>query len=144
MLVVSESTCLNGELRVTIQTNLWIKTGNQSSNQNGEVGMMRKVNLTAALFSTVFMAASIARPQAHATNFIVNGSFEADFFTGSGHGYRLGLVSNDITGWCNQWLVLGEAGSQTDTIQQPTAGLAVGNIYNRTFRSEERRVGKEC
>jgi PEP-CTERM motif/Protein of unknown function (DUF642) len=78
---------------------------------------------------------------ASATEFIVNGSFEADPFTGSGLGYKLGLVGNDVTGWFipssdgtypwglqntnafgagptpygNQWLVLGETGASGGT-----------------------------
>jgi hypothetical protein len=78
---------------------------------------------------------------ASATEFIVNGSFEADAFTGSGVGFKLGLVGNDVTGWFipssdgvypwglqntnafgggptpygNQWLVLGETGASGGT-----------------------------
>ncbi|MBW2282692.1 MAG: hypothetical protein JRG82_18295, partial [Deltaproteobacteria bacterium] len=38
-------------------------------------------------------------PAAAPGNLVVNGSFEADPFTGSGLGFLLALIGNDVTGW---------------------------------------------
>jgi hypothetical protein len=93
-------------------------------------------------------------------NLVVNGSFETDPCTGSGQGYKLGLVGTAITGWViqttdgtypwclqntnafgagpaadgNQWLVLGEVFANTSrTIQQTLTGLNPGGTYKLTF-----------
>ena len=92
--------------------------------------------LIAAAAATALGAAS-APVQVSANELVVNGSFEADSFTGSGLGYRLGLVGSDVTGWFipasdgtypwglqnvnafgagpardgNQWIVIGETGA---------------------------------
>ena len=50
-----------------------------------------------AIGAVALVAMSAPNPTNAAT--IVNGSFEADPFTGSGFGYRLGLSGNDVTGW---------------------------------------------
>jgi hypothetical protein len=119
---------------------------------------MIKSVLLAAMLTT---AIGILAPQhARAAQFITNGSFEADSFTGSGLGYRLGLTGNAVTGWFipasdgtypwglqntnafgggpaaqgNQWLVLGEVSTHVDyTIQQTMTGLTPGQTYNLTF-----------
>jgi hypothetical protein len=93
-------------------------------------------------------------------NLVVNGSFEADPCTGTGPGYKEGLVGGSVTGWfipasdtiypwClqnmngfsagpaasgNQWLVLGRvATSVSYTIQQTLTGLTPGGTYNLSF-----------
>jgi uncharacterized repeat protein (TIGR01451 family) len=93
-------------------------------------------------------------------NLVVNGSFEADPCTGSGLGYKLGLVGTAVTGWnipatdgiypwClqnvnafgagpaasgNQWLVLGEVSANVSrTIQQTLTGLNPGSTYMLSF-----------
>lgn len=102
----------------------------------------------------------IAGAAAGQTNLVVNGSFEADPCTGSGFGYKSGLVGNAVTGWfipgsdgtypwClqnvnafsagptpygNQWLVLGEVFTGVQyTIQQTITGLTPGNTYKLSF-----------
>lgn len=112
----------------------------------------------AAIAASVFLTAV---PQAAtAGDLIVNGSFEADSFTSSTPGQRLGLLGNDVTGWFipagdgiypwglqnvnpyaagpadtgNQWLVLGQVSASTDyTIQQTVNGLTNGASYTMTF-----------
>lgn len=93
-------------------------------------------------------------------NLVVNGSFETDPCTGSGLGYKLGLVGTAVTGWViqttdgtypwclqntnafsagpaadgNQWLVLGEVSANTSrTIQQTLTGLNPGGTYKLSF-----------
>jgi hypothetical protein len=121
------------------------------------MGIIRSTVLAVA--PAAVLLATAAPQQAHAVNFIVNGSFEADSFS-SGSGYRLGLVNNDVTGWFipssdgtypwglenanafgagpadtgNQWLVLGEVAARTDyTIQQTMTGLNPGSTYKLSF-----------
>jgi len=93
-------------------------------------------------------------------NLVVNGSFETDPCTGSGVGFKLGLIGSAVTGWnipatdgtypwClqnsnafsagpaaagNQWLVLGEVATAVPyTIQQTLTGLNPGGTYMLTF-----------
>jgi hypothetical protein len=93
-------------------------------------------------------------------NLVVNGSFETDPCTGSGVGFKFGLVGNAVTGWfipasdgtypwClqngnsfaagpaasgNQWLVLGEVSTSVlYTIQQTLTGLTPGSTYKLSF-----------
>jgi hypothetical protein len=122
---------------------------------------MKKLGKKTIASAAVALAACFLTPgsPAHA-NLIVNGSFEADAFTGSGLGYRLGLNGNDVTGWFipasdgtypwglqnvnafgggpaaegNQWLVLGEEASGVQySIQQTIGGLTAGNMYSLSF-----------
>jgi len=116
---------------------------------------MRLLPFTRA--AAIVLLGLCASPAAHAAEFIVNGSFEANPFTGSGN-YQLGLVGNAVTGWFipssdgtypwglqngafgastpygNQFLVLGEVGSGVSyTIQQTMTGLVVGQTYTLSF-----------
>ena len=122
------------------------------------------MNMRSILFVTalaVGLAAGVSAP-ANATNLIVNGSFEANPFNGSGMGWTSNLTGNDVTGWFipaasntfgdprgwqnsnaigagpaadgNQWLVIGSsAGAQDLTIQQTIHGLTPGQSYDLTF-----------
>jgi uncharacterized protein DUF642 len=126
-----------------------------------------EMRIPKSLLTSCFQIAGLAclslillTPPALWADFVVNGSFEADSFTGSGVGYRLGLSGNDVTGWFipasdgvypwglqninafgagpaadgNQWLVLGryDTGAQY-TIQQELTGLSAGSTYLLSF-----------
>jgi hypothetical protein len=102
---------------------------------------MKSLRFLASTATLAAISFIILSPSARADEFVVNGSFEADPFTGSGLGYKLGLVGSDVTGWFipasdgtypwglqntnafgagpaadgNQWLVLGETGASGGT-----------------------------
>ena len=114
---------------------------------------MRKfLNITVASLALLICCAGQSQ-----ANLIVNGSFEADPFTGNGQ-YQLGLVGNAVTGWYipsgdgiypwglqngafgastpfgNQWVVLGRYGTPNQfTIQQTLNGLVVNSTYQLSF-----------
>jgi len=117
---------------------------------------MKLLLTTTALAVLVLCMASPALGQ----NLVVNGSFETDPCTGSGAGFKLGLVGTAITGWnipatdgvypwClqntnaysagpaaagSQWLVLGEVATGVPyTIQQTLNGLNPGTTYMLSF-----------
>lgn len=89
---------------------------------------------SASTMCLVLLTASCVLSPAARADFIINGSFEAGTFTGSGPGYKLGITDADVPGWHipasdgtypwglqnvnlfsagpaadgNQWIVLGE------------------------------------
>lgn len=113
-----------------------------------------------AIGLAVLILCMLAPAAGQTTNVVVNGSFEANACTGSGTGYKLGLVGTAISGWfipssdgtypwClqnvnafsagptpygNQWLVLGEVNTGVSyTIQQTLRGLTPGSTYKLSF-----------
>jgi hypothetical protein len=47
----------------------------------------------------LLLGATGASHRAHASQFIVNGSFEDNVFNNTGRGFSVGLVGTDVTGW---------------------------------------------
>lgn len=121
--------------------------------------MHTRSSLTAAVAAGLVALAAGAIATPASANLVANGSFEADNFNAGG-GYRLGLVGNDVTGWYipagdgvypwglqngngygagpadtgNQWLVLGEQGTDHQyTIQQTVNGLTPGGTYTLSW-----------
>src|ERR1700730_11224405 len=122
-------------------------------------GTMKRLWATMAL---AVLALCMVSPSMGQTghNLVVNGSFEADPCTGTGPGYKEGLVggsvpawfipaSDQVYPWClqnvngfsagpaasgNQWLVLGRVSTGVPyTIQQTLSGLTPGGTYNLSF-----------
>ncbi|MHB8529448.1 MAG: PEPxxWA-CTERM sorting domain-containing protein [Caulobacteraceae bacterium] len=117
---------------------------------------MTKGSILAGASALAAAVSVVAAPQAaSATEFIVNGSFEANNW---GPTYVLGLIGNDVTGWYipngdgiypwginngsgygpadtgSQFLVLGRWGTAAQyTIQQTMTGLTPGDTYHLTF-----------
>ena len=115
--------------------------------------MKKSVLIAAALASAILVAAPASAA------LVANGSFEDSSFNGPG-GYVLGLSGNAVPGWYipasdgvypwgltnsnsfgagpadtgNQWLVLGEAGSNASySIQQTVTGLTSGQAYTLSW-----------